>query len=143
MISMINKFITISILLLLLGFVSCAQVVIDSSSPQLDYFSTIPDEIDGETCCFFLKEEDYINNRYLFVNDFALYGYIVIDGEHQILELVKYDSELEKYYYQNKEKHIEIQIIKDKNDGQFIRARLTVSTPRGQVSTIVLGKCDC
>ena len=95
---MINKFITITILLLLLGFVSCAQVVIDSSSPQLDYFSTIPDEIDGGTCCFFLNEEDYINNRYLFVNDFALYGYIVIDGEHQIFELVKYDSELEKYY---------------------------------------------
>ena len=95
---MINKFITITILLLLLGFVSCAQVVIDSSSPQLDYFSTIPDEIDGGTCCFILNEEDYINNRYLFVNDFALFGYIVIDGEHQIFELVKYDSELEKYY---------------------------------------------
>lgn len=49
---------------------------------NLEVIDSIPTEIDGGVCYFSENVHEYVNDKFLLVNDFAYYASIQIDGKH-------------------------------------------------------------
>ena len=59
---------------------------------NLEVIDSIPTEIDGGVCYFSENVHEYVNDKFLLVNDFAYYASIQIDGKTLLLELQNHDE---------------------------------------------------
>jgi|SRR3989338_10458423 len=134
-----------SILILLSFIVFLFFSLRKNSGFAINTFSNLPNELNGGSCVFSLNIKDFDNGKYVFVNDYANFGYSVINNEKENFTLEKYDTDKGIFNYENEKYNLEIHIVKSVSSGtesSKIGAILTI-TNKNNISVVrnVVGEC--
>ena len=87
-------------IILLLIYIGITQLYSqETTNYQLEIIKNIPDEIDGGVCYFSETISAQKEDKFVFVNDFALYGCIQINEEVLLLELKEYIDVENRFIY--------------------------------------------
>lgn len=111
---------------------------------RLDVFDSLPSEIDGCACYFYLSSEDEVNSRYLFVNDFAELGFISINGKVEEFILDKHEDS--QYLYSNSQYHLSVTITEKKDapdESSIVKGLIKLSRGDKFVEKRFVGTCGC
>jgi hypothetical protein len=111
-------------------------------------FSTIPSDIDGCSCYFFLSKRDEERKDYILINDFGNMLFAKIDSSFTRFELLKHDSGKETFHYTSSKYLLTISILEKKdehNENSRIKAKLSITNKDSTVhfSTEIFGMCGC
>ena len=81
----------------------------------------------------------------MFVNDFAAYGCMKINGEMQVLNLTSYNHENEEFIYTGKDVVVVIRIkdVFEEKDGTYSIVEFKVKSKSATFEEILYGRCDC
>lgn len=117
---------------------------------EFEIFSDIPSAIDGCACVFSKNENDYNSKKYIFVNDFAKYAFVKINGKLEEFELVNNSEgkgENAYYVYMKGEIVLRIEITKKLPDGDEsskLIGKMILTNSNG-LKTVVefFGTCGC
>ncbi len=118
----------------------------DSIDFSVDTFTTLPGEIDGCGCYFYLSKQDEKKEKYLFVNDFASIAFISINGKVEEFKLTEHAENSKIYLYSNGTYHLKVEITKEKDDGyesSVIEGVITVSKGNNVIRKSFVGSCGC
>ena len=111
---------------------------------KIGHFTTIPNEIDGGSCGFYLSIQDKKKGIYVCVNDMANIAYLVINNKMERFTLVDVEKN-SIFNYKSKQHLLKIIIFKKKDTGYESYAtegRMIVSTPDGQKKEFAfIGDC--
>lgn len=139
---------TLFIIFLLMEIMAFGQTENDTVHVKIEpfKFNNIPDIIDGGTCYFASSIDDCRDGEYIFVNDFASYGCIKINGTVQLLELSMYNlkDEMYIYIYPGTDVVVEIQVkgILEKEDGMYSVVKFIVQTKSDSFEKTLFGRCE-
>jgi hypothetical protein len=110
---------------------------------QLEIIKNIPNEIDGGACYFSETISAQKEDKFVFVNDFALYGCIQINEEVLLLELKEYIEAENRFIYTLEDRNLIIEIVilgKETNDNiDYLKIELSV--PKHFKKKILYGNC--
>ncbi|MBO7200981.1 MAG: hypothetical protein J6V54_06255 [Bacteroidales bacterium] len=110
---------------------------------QLEIIKNIPNEIDGGACYFSETISAQKEDKFVFVNDFALYGCIQINEEVLLLELKEYIDVENRFIYTLEDRNLIIEIVilgKETNDNiDYLKIELSV--PKHFKKKILYGNC--
>lgn len=116
------------------------------SQINVGVFSSIPKEIDGCACYFYMTEQDKKQEKYVCVNDFASIAFVYVNGRLQKFILKEHKKTDNSYFYSNEEFNLEIHITK-KNDagdeGSDVSGTITVSNKSQNITKDFVGNCGC
>ena len=118
----------------------------DPINLTISSFTTLPSDIDGCGCYFYLSEQDEKNNNYVFVNDFAKTAFICINDSLQKFELIKHKDNSDFYDYKNLIYDLKIEILKKENEGEEgsrIEGRIKLSKGKLIIEKEFRGTCGC
>lgn len=132
------------ILLLFLIYIGITQLYSqEATNYQLEIIKNIPDEIDGGACYFSETISAQKEDKFVFVNDFALYGCIQINEEVLLLELKEYIEAENRFIYTLEDRNLIIEIVilgKETNDNiDYLKIELSV--PKHFKKKILYGNC--
>lgn len=133
------------IVLLLWNTITFAQTEKDTTYLKIEPFYDIPEIIDGGFCYFSSSVDNCRKNKYIFVNDFAAYGSIKINGILELLELKSYNLEKKEYTYSGRNVVLEIRIMGflEEQDETYSLVEINVKSKHGSFEGILIGKCEC
>lgn len=110
---------------------------------QLEIIKNIPNEIDGGACYFSETISAQKEDKFVFVNDFALYGCIQINEEVLLLEMKEYIDVENRFIYTLEDMNLIIEIVilgKETNDNiDYLKIELSV--PKHFKKKILYGNC--
>ena len=110
---------------------------------KIGHFTTIPNEIDGGSCCFYSSIQDKKKGIYVCVNDMASIAYLVINGKMERFTLINVDKG-NIYNYRSKQYLLEI-IVEKKKDTDYesyaIEGKMIVSSLNRKVELTFIGDC--
>ena len=113
---------------------------------QITTFDSIPKDIDGGSCCFYMSLKDKNKHHYVMVNNLADLVYVSINKKVIILNLIK-DQKGKHFVYRNKDYNLNIDIIKKTQDsmsdeGYSFIGYMTISDRHGNHQKIkIYGEC--
>ena len=81
---------------------------------KLTLFTRTPKEIDGCACYFYLTLNQQKEEKYIFVNDFAQFAFVSINGNIQKFKLKEHNMNSKNYLYHNGIYNLKVVIIKSK-----------------------------
>lgn len=86
---------------------------------DVETFDSIPSEIDGGICCFYLHPNKEQNKGYIMLNDLASTAYMKIN--HKMEEFILIANSKNVYLYSNKRFHLKVIVntIKSKQNYEF------------------------
>lgn len=116
----------------------------DSAIYRLSTFTTVPEEIDGCACYFYLTKQDELNSKYIFVNDFANTAFISINDSLKKFKLKIYKDNT--YIYADSLYNLKIEIIKTVNNGgenSIISGYIKLSKDSVEIQQNFVGMCGC
>ena len=131
-------------IILLLIYIGITQLYSqETTNYQLEIIKNIPDEIDGGACYFSETISAQKEDKFVFVNDFALYGCIQINKEVLLLELKEYIEAENRFIYTLEDRNLIIEIVilgKETNDNiDYLKIELSV--PKHFKKKILYGNC--
>ena len=131
-------------IILLLIYIGITQLYSqETTNYQLEIIKNIPDEIDGGVCYFSETISAQKEDKFVFVNDFALYGCIQINEEVLLLELKEYIDVENRFIYTLEDRNLIIEIVilgKETNDNiDYLKIELSV--PKHFKKKILYGNC--
>lgn len=131
-------------IILLLIYIGITQLYSqETTNYQLEIIKNIPDEIDGGACYFSETISAQKEDKFVFVNDFALYGCIQINEEVLLLELKEYIDVENRFIYTLEDRNLIIEIVilgKETNDNiDYLKIELSV--PKHFKKKILYGNC--
>ena len=131
-------------IILLLIYIGITQLYSqETTNYQLEIIKNIPNEIDGGACYFSETISGLKGNKFVFVNDFALYGCIQINEEVLLLELKEYIDVENRFIYTLEDRNLIIEIVilgKETNDNiDYLKIELSV--PKHFKKKILYGNC--
>jgi hypothetical protein len=131
-------------IILLLIYIGITQLYSqEATNYQLEIIKNIPNEIDGGACYFSETISAQKEDKFVFVNDFALYGCIQINEEVLLLELKKYIDVENRFIYTLEDRNLIIEIVilgKETNDNiDYLKIELSV--PKHFKKKILYGNC--
>lgn len=118
----------------------------DTIDFNLNTFTTIPNEIDGCGCYFYLSKEDEKNGNYLFVNDFANIAFVSINSKLEKFELKEHKEASSVYIYSNGNYDLKVEITKKENEGNessIIIGLIILSKGKSLIEKEFIGSCGC
>ena len=114
---------------------------------ELEVFTTLPKEIDGCGCYFYLSEKDKQEGKYMCVNDFANLAFVLVNGKLEKFELTEHKENSNIYLYANKAFDLKIEITKKESGGEEtskVEGIIIVKTKEGQkLEKTFIGFCGC
>lgn len=118
-------------IILLLIYIGITQLYSqETTNYQLEIIKNIPNEIDGGACYFSETISAQKEDKFVFVNDFALYGCIQINEEVLLLELKEYIDVENRFIYTLEDRNLIIEIVilgKETNDNiDYLKIELSV-----------------
>ena len=133
------------IVFLSLNIMVNAQTEKDTAHLKIEPFYNIPEAIDGAYCYFSTSIDNCRNNEYVFVNDFAVYGCIKINGFTQLLDLSSYNIEKKEFMYTGTDIVVELRIKNtlEETDGIYSVVEFKVKSKSGSFEGILFGRCNC
>ena len=131
-------------IILLLIYIGITQLYSqETTNYQLEIIKNIPNEIDGGACYFSETISAQKEDKFVFVNDFALYGCIQINKEVLLLELKEYIEAENRFIYTLEDRNLIIEIVilgKETNDNiDYLKIELSV--PKHFKKKILYGNC--
>ena len=131
-------------IILLLIYIGITQLYSQETTDyQLEIIKNIPNEIDGGACYFSETISAQKEDKFVFVNDFALYGCIQINEEVLLLELKEYIDVENRFIYTLEDRNLIIEIVilgKETNDNiDYLKIELSV--PKHFKKKILYGNC--
>ena len=131
-------------IILLLIYIGITQLYSQETTDyQLEIIKNIPNEIDGGACYFSETISAQKEDKFVFVNDFALYGCIQINEEVLLLELKEYIDVENRFIYTLEDRNLIIEIVilgKETNDNiNYLKIELSV--PKYLKKKILYGNC--
>ena len=131
-------------IILLLIYIGITQLYSQETTDyQLEIIKNIPNEIDGGACYFSETISAQKEDKFVFVNDFALYGCIQINEEVLLLELKEYIDVENRFIYTLEDRNLIIEIFilgKETNDNiDYLKIELSV--PKHFKKKILYGNC--
>ena len=131
-------------IILLLIYIGITQLYSqETTNYQLEIIKNIPNEIDGGACYFSETISAQKEDKFVFVNDFALYGCIQINEEVLLLELKEYIDVENRFIYTLEDRNLIIEIVilgKETNDNiDYLKIELSV--PKHFKKKILYGNC--
>jgi hypothetical protein len=139
MINLIKKLVKVNCVILTLA----CNIGSKKESNIIETFNNIPIEIEGPACYFYLSEQDRNEGKYLFVNDFAEYGYMKINGQITKFSLVKFkekDQSNSYYLYTNKEDTVHIEIM---SNDSLLKGIIYFRNAKEVKKIKCIGECSC
>ncbi len=131
-------------IILLLIYIGITQLYSqETTNYQLEIIKNIPDEIDGGVCYFSETISAQKEDKFVFVNDFALYGCIQINEEVLLLELKEYIDVENRFIYTLEYRNLIIEIVilgKETNDN-IDYLKIELSAPKHFKKKILYGNC--
>ena len=110
---------------------------------KIGHFTTIPNEIDGGSCCFYSSIQDKKKGIYVCVNDMASIAYLVINGKMERFTLINVDKD-KIYNYRSKQYLLKV-IVEKKKDTDYesyaIEGNIIVSCLNRKVELTFIGDC--
>jgi hypothetical protein len=113
---------------------------------SLDTFTTIPKEIDGCSCYFYLSETDKNANKYIFVNDFAKIAFVTVNGKLEKFEIKEHKKNSKIYLYSNKSFDLKVEITKEEPGGEEasnMEGSITITKQGAKLIKNFVGSCGC
>ena len=110
---------------------------------KIGHFTTIPNDVDGGSCCFYSSIQDKKKGIYVCVNDMASIAYLLINGKMERFTLINIDNG-KTYNYRSKQYLLKI-IVENKKDTDYesyaIEGNITVSSLNRKVELTFIGDC--
>ncbi|WP_321436735.1 hypothetical protein [uncultured Bacteroides sp.] len=110
---------------------------------RIGHFTTIPNDVDGGSCCFYSSIQDKKKGIYVCVNDMASIAYLVINGKMERFTLINIDKD-KTYNYRSKQYLLKI-IVKKKKDTDYesyaIDGKMIVSSLNRNEELTFIGDC--
>ena len=123
-----------------------APPIKDSIDFSLQTFETIPNEIDGCACFFYLSKKDEVSKKYLFANDFASVAFVSINGKIKKFNLKQHKEGSDVYLYHSDNFDLKIEISKRASGGEetsSVEGVLTLSSGTKVIKKNFVGSCGC
>ena len=144
------KLILIGLLTVFFSSSYCQQPNNKETKLEFEVFKEIPSEINACACYFSKSEMDYNSNEYIFVNDFAKYAFIKLNGEIEKFERIENsDKQTENTYriYKNGDLTLQIELTKKTPMGEEISrlfGTMILTNSKGlKVTMDFFGTCGC
>lgn len=131
-------------IILLLIYIGITQLYSqETTNYQLEIIKNIPDEIDGGACYFSETISAQKEDKFVFVNDFALYGCIQINEEVLLLELKEYIDVENRFIYTLEDRNliVEIVILGNETNDNINYLKIELSVPKYFKKKILYGNC--
>ena len=131
-------------IILLLIYIGITQLYSqETTNYQLEIIKNIPDEIDGGACYFSETISAQKEDKFVFVNDFALYGCIQINEEVLLLELKEYIEAENRFIYTLEDRNliVEIVILGNETNDNINYLKIELSMPKYLKKKILYGNC--
>ena len=131
-------------IILLLIYIGITQLYSqETTNYQLEIIKNIPDEIDGGVCYFSETISSLKGDKFVFVNDFALYGCIQINKEVLLLELKEYIEAENRFIYTLEDRNliVEIVILGNETNDNINYLKIELSVPKYLKKKILYGNC--
>ncbi len=131
-------------IILLLIYIGITQLYSqEATNYQLEIIKNIPDEIDGGACYFSETISAQKEDKFVFVNDFALYGCIQINEEVLLLELKEYIEAENRFIYTLEDRNliVEIVILGNETNDNINYLKIELSVPKHFKKKILYGNC--
>ena len=131
-------------IILLLIYIGITQLYSqETTNYQLEIIKNIPDEIDGGVCYFSETISGLKGDKFVFVNDFALYGCIQINKEVLLLELKEYIEAENRFIYTLEDRNliVEIVILGNETNDNINYLKIELSVPKYLKKKILYGNC--
>ena len=131
-------------IILLLIYIGITQLYSqETTNYQLEIIKNIPDEIDGGACYFSETISAQKEDKFVFVNDFALYGCIQINKEVLLLELKEYIEAENRFIYTLEDRIliVEIVILGNETNDNINYLKIELSVPKHFKKKILYGNC--
>jgi hypothetical protein len=131
-------------IILLLIYIGITQLYSqETTNYQLEIIKNIPDEIDGGACYFSETISAQKEDKFVFVNDFALYGCIQINEEVLLLELKEYIEAENRFIYTLEDRNliVEIVILGNETNDNIDYLKIELSVPKYLKKKILYGNC--
>ena len=131
-------------IILLLIYIGITQLYSqETTNYQLEIIKNIPDEIDGGACYFSETISAQKEDKFVFVNDFALYGCIQINEEVLLLELKEYIEAENRFIYTLEDRNliVEIVILGNETNDNINYLKIELSVPKHFKKKILYGNC--
>lgn len=113
---------------------------------NLESFSDFPDEIDGCSCYFSSSQANLKNGMYIFVNDFASFAFVKIEGNLLRFELQNHNENSNIYIYNHDNDKMKVEITKREtisDEVSLVEGLITINTAKGSVKQKFVGECGC
>ena len=131
-------------IILLLIYIGITQLYSqETTNYQLEIIKNIPNEIDGGACYFSETISAQKEDKFVFVNDFALYGCIQINKEVLLLELKEYIEAENRFIYTLEDRNliVEIVILGNETNDNINYLKIELSMPKYLKKKILYGNC--
>jgi hypothetical protein len=131
-------------IILLLIYIGITQLYSqETTNYQLEIIKNIPNEIDGGACYFSETISAQKEDKFVFVNDFALYGCIQINKEVLLLELKEYIEAENRFIYTLEDRNliVEIVILGNETNDNINYLKIELSVPKYLKKKILYGNC--
>ena len=131
-------------IILLLIYIGITQLYSqEATNYQLEIIKNIPNEIDGGACYFSETISAQKEDKFVFVNDFALYGCIQINEEVLLLELKEYIEAENRFIYTLEDRNliVEIIILGNETNDNINYLKIELSVPKYLKKKILYGNC--
>ena len=131
-------------IILLLIYIGITQLYSqETTNYQLEIIKNIPNEIDGGACYFSETISAQKEDKFVFVNDFALYGCIQINEEVLLLELKEYIEAENRFIYTLEDRNliVEIVILGNETNDNINYLKIELSVPKYLKKKILYGNC--
>ena len=118
----------------------------DSIDFNLNTFTTIPNEIDGCGCYFYLSKKDEKNEKFIFVNDFANIAFISINNKLLKFVLKEHKEAQNIYIYSNGNYVLKVDITEkenEENETSKIKGIIILSKGKNIIKKEFIGSCGC
>lgn len=114
---------------------------------KIEAFTTLPKEIDGCGCFFFLSKEDKQESKYIYVNDIANTAFVFVNGNLEKFELTEHKENSNIYLYASNAFDLKIEITKKEPGGyevSNVEGVITIKTKDNQkLEKTFIGYCGC
>lgn len=120
--------------------------VIQEDTIAVGTFSSVPNEIDGCGCTFFLSEQDEQMQKFVYVDSGDM-ACVNVNGELQLLYFKEYNEETGIMLYSNKSIELRKESVKSvpntEEETTNVEAVLIISTGTTKTILKVAGYCGC